>query len=215
MVYETTSSYIYKITAERFKNRMKQLDKNYYQIMGYESEIDYGEGSAIYDYEMVYKIVNGIRNKNNLYLLSQTYAELFKVTMKFTNFHELYWGTDDEIKSYNENLFYCMIEDMQNDNATEFNVNGLLSLMSQEEIYHYISENFIKEFIAFTHGVLPNYDEIKIADNKKKIETKSQNKILIISDTDFLTFKKLNKNIERFAQGRLYNILTLLLATAM
>lgn len=68
MVYEKTETFIFEITARRLKNRMKQLDKNYYNIMGYNSETDYGDDGAIYNYEMVQRIVYGRRNRDNTYL---------------------------------------------------------------------------------------------------------------------------------------------------
>lgn len=135
--------------------------------------------------------------------------------MEFANCHDLYWGTDDEIKSYSKELFYCLLEDMQKDNKTKDNVFDLLRLKSQEEIYDYISKDFIEEFIDFTRGEFLNYDAYEIVDDKKKIGVKSQNGKLKFSGADFLTFKKLNTNIERFAQKKLRPILAVLLPNVM
>ncbi|APQ71713.1 hypothetical protein [Clostridium botulinum] len=164
---------------------------------------------------MVQKIANGKTGRNNLYLLTDKYAYLFKESLAFNNYHDLYWGSNDEVNAYSEKLFYCFLEDMKKDNFTKSNIADLLRLKSKKEIYNSISENFIKIFYQFTKGEITEYYDYYISDDETNKPYSSHNEKLKFSDAGTLSFKKLDTNIEDFARKRLFVILTGLLVNIL
>lgn len=208
MLYEKTADFIFKTTAKRIKDRKKELGFTYYNIMGYDSKVSYELSRKEYDYNMVQKIANEKTSRNNPYLLTDKYAYLFKEALDLYSYHDLYWGTDDEIKAYSEDLFYHLLEDMKKDPLTKRNIADLLNLKSKEGIYNTLSEKFFEIFYQFTKGKSIEYYDFDIVDDKDNKAYSPHNEKLKFSDEGTLSFKKLDMNIEKFAQERLFLILT-------
>lgn len=205
-MYKETCNFIFNNTSMRIKQKKNVLKRTWYEVMGFKDKDGYLNSDHYYDYNMVSKISNGKRNKNNKYLLTDKYAYILKEGLSFDSYHELYWGTDQEIEAYCEQLFYLLLKDIPS-KTTNFYLNlcEFLETLTPKEIYNTIKLNFIEEFKMFTRGEFK--DKFEIVDDQESAGlTNFLHELKFVVDGT-LTYKKLPENLDRFVSDEFLPLL--------
>ena len=117
MSYEETIRLVFRLAVERINQHMKlEGVKDEYELLGFNSKIDYELSTREWDDKKIKNILQGDVEKNdNRFLLTHDYAGLFKRSLNFKTYHELYWGTNEEFDAYCQELFFCLLNDMKKD----------------------------------------------------------------------------------------------------
>lgn len=220
--YRNTMNFIFELAANRIYAKKEDEKLTNYEIAGYESLSQYeilkdDLQATEYNPDIVKRMTGGSSNKKRFdYFLTKRYARLFVQNLNFTNLHEVYWGTNEEIKGYIEELFYYLLEDLKYDPYTKNNIKGLLDLKTKEEIFSVVEKEFWEMFYQFTLGKIikrNNFEIVNFID--EKIKFSKMDEILKFSENESLTFKKLYMNIEKFSHEKVLPLLALELITAL
>ncbi|MER2008947.1 MAG: hypothetical protein ABS939_15965 [Psychrobacillus sp.] len=219
-IFPISTEFIYELASKRIYSRKINLKLTYYQIAGYKNKIEYetAEKRTGYDYKLINKIATGnFKGRNNRYLLTDTYIDLFVDKLEFNDGHEMLWGSADEIQKYSVELFECLIQDCINGDVDfKANILSLLSNFGNEssEVTHEkidrilkmqyddkytVGNHFIRVFIDFTYN---KYSSESYIENNGIFEIiKEKEQITKFNDNACLTFKKLPESIGRFVQN--------------
>lgn len=235
MSYDETKQFIFQRTVDRLNQRMVDNGiKDVYRLLGFDSKNAYEQSCRTWNDQVIKKILNGnIEKKGNRFLLTQNYAEFFKDALKFKTFHELYWGTIEEFNGYCQELFFCLLSDMEKDSSSakiQELASSVLRFQTRESIYSTIKNRFHDSFLLFTQGKIIVQNSKKLKDGIKKDygQNKLNGKIYIhevdetyvidseisrlgLMQEDSLSFKKIDFYLSKFAENVMVKELTFIL----
>lgn len=195
--FEKTCELIYWLASSRISQKYKMWkdDQSYSNAM-----IEfYPSDRKLFGY-----VLKCQRKKDNPYLLTPKLVEVLLEKLEFVDRNEIFWGQEDEVSSYLENLFITMLMEMKMYNEyTKYWMETSLTTEREIKDFYFkfilsnarVFESLKDDFVNFTYN---SYEYFELVDRCGEF---IEDSVFKKDSNETLTFHELPKKIKIYADN--------------